>query len=147
MGAGQTMFLTRSRFMRLDVDADVHWLDCVPLCVVSSCCLSPTGYAWWSMFHAMPALVFFFPLCQMGPSGYEVLSIVWFSPLLTLIGPIRRGISTPTGLLITRMLSIVGVASFLASTLLLRLTLLAAGNFFIMLVLVGSWWNMSKLDR
>lgn len=80
-------------------------------------------------------------------SGYEALGIVWFSPLLTLIGPLRRAISTPFGLLVLRLLTIVGVASFQAPTTISRLVLLATGNFFVMLGWVANWWSMSKLDR
>ena len=80
-------------------------------------------------------------------SGYESLAVVWFSPLLVLIGPLRRAVATPLGLLVLRLLSLVGVASYQAPTLLSRLVLLAVGNFFCGLVLTAKWWNMSKLDR
>lgn len=99
------------------------------------------------MIHGFPALVWFFPLCAMEISGYESLAIVWFSPLLVLIGPLRRAVATPLGLLVLRLLSLVGVASYQAPTLLSRLVLLAVGNFFCGLVLTAKWWNMSKLDR
>ena len=99
------------------------------------------------MIHGFPALIWFFPLCAMEISGYESLAVVWFSPLLVLIGPLRRAISTPLGLLVLRLLSLVGVASYQAPTLLSRLILLAVGNFFCGLVLTAKWWNMSKLDR
>ena len=105
------------------------------------------GYLWWSMIHGFPALIWFFPLCAMEISGYESLAVVWFSPLLVLIGPLRRAVATPLGLLVLRLLSLVGVASYQAPTLLSRLILLAVGNFFCGLVLTAKWWNMSKLDR
>lgn len=99
------------------------------------------------MIHGFPALIWFFPLCAMEISGYESLAVVWFSPLLVLIGPLRRAMATPLGLLVLRLLSLVGVASYQAPTLLSRLILLAVGNFFCGLVLASKWWNMSKLDR
>ncbi|XP_064404769.1 PGAP2-interacting protein-like isoform X2 [Halichondria panicea] len=105
------------------------------------------SYVWWSIFHALPAMVWFFPLCEMEISGYEAAAFVWFSPIFTLIGPIRRAISTPFGLMVLRLLSIVGVASFQAPTNKSRLLILAAGNLFVMLGWVANWWNMSKLDR
>ena len=105
------------------------------------------GYMWWSMLHGLPALVWYFPLCAMEISGFEALSVVWFSPLLVLIGPLRRAVATPLGLLMLRLFSLVGVASYQAPTLLSRLILLAVGNFFGGLVLTAKWWNMSKLDR
>lgn len=102
---------------------------------------------WWSVIQALPALVWFFPLCQMEVSGYEALALVWFSPFLTLLPPVRRTVSSPLGLMILRLLSIVGVASIQAPTTITRLTMLAAGNFFVMLGWTGNWWSMSKLDR
>lgn len=99
------------------------------------------------MIHGFPALIWFFPLCAMEISGFESLAVVWFSPLLVLIGPLRRAVATPLGLLVLRLVSLVGVASYQAPTLLSRLVLLAVGNFFCGLVLTAKWWNMSKLDR
>ena len=92
-------------------------------------------------------MIWFFPLCQMEISGYEIAALVWISPILTLIGPLRRAVSTPFGLMVLRLLSIIGLASFQAPTMLSRLFLLAVGNFFMMLGWVANWWNMSKLDR
>ncbi len=115
--------------------------------IICFCMRIFAGYVWWSIFYALPALVWFFPLCEMEVSGYEALALVWFSPIFTLIGPIRRAISTPFGLMVIRLLSIVGVVSFQAPTTISRLALLSAGNLFLMLGWVASWWNMSKLDR
>ena len=109
--------------------------------------INSSGYLWWSVFGALPALIWFYPLCAMEISGYESLAFLWLSPLLTFIGPIRRGVSTPTGLMLLRILTLIGVVSFQAPTTLSRLILLAVGNSFALLTLCASWWNMSKLDR
>ena len=80
-------------------------------------------------------------------SGYESLAVLWLSPLLLLLGPVRRALTTPSGLLLLRLLMMVGVASFQVNTLLTRLAVLAVGNFFAFLVLPASLWDLSRLDR
>ncbi len=40
-----------------------------------------------------------------------------------------------------------GVASYQAPDLFKRVVILSISNFFAMLVLAGSWWDKSKLDR
>lgn len=113
-----------------------------------NCVLSPlAGYLWWSILHALPSGVFFYPLCALEISGYEVLCAVWLSPLLLLIGPLRRAVSTPLGLLVLRLLTLVGVASFQGPTTLSRLIILGVGNFFVLLTLTATWWGLSRLDR
>lgn len=93
------------------------------------------------------SLVWFFPLCAMHISGYETLSVLWFSPLLLLVPLLRRAAATPLALLLLRLLMLVGVASFQIHELLSRLVTLAVGNFFVLLVLPASLSGLSKLDR
>ena len=93
------------------------------------------------------SLVWFFPLCAMHISGYETLSVLWFSPLLLLVPPLRRTAATPLALFLLRLLMLVGVASFHIHDLLSRLVTLAVGNFFVLLVLPASLCGLSKLDR
>ena len=64
------------------------------------------------MVHSLAAVLWFYPLCAMEISGFEIVCVFYFSPLLTLIGPIQRAVSTPLGLLVLRLLTLVGVASF-----------------------------------
>ena len=106
-----------------------------------------SGCLWWNITLALAPMIWFYPLCALEISGYETLCVLWFSPLLMLIGPIRRGASSPLGLLLLRLLTLVGVASYQAPTTLSRLIVLAVGNMFAMLTLGATWWNMSKLDR
>lgn len=110
--------------------------------------LSPlSGCLWWNVTLALAPMIWFYPLCALEISGYETLCVLWFSPLLMLIGPIRRGASSPLGLLLLRLLTLVGVASYQAPTTLSRLIVLAIGNMFAMLTLGATWWDMSKLDK
>lgn len=80
-------------------------------------------------------------------SGFETVALLWLSPLLMGVGPFRRFLTSPLGLLLMRLCSLVGVASYQAPSTLSRLLVLGVGNFFAMLVLAGSWWEKSKLDR
>lgn len=80
-------------------------------------------------------------------SGYEAIAFLWFAPIVMWVGPLRRFVTSPFGLLLVRACSMVGVASFQAPSTLSRLLVLGVGNFFGMLALAGSWWDKSKLDR
>ena len=73
---------------------------------------TPPGALWWSVVHSLSAVMWFYPLCAMEISGFEVVCTFYLSPVLTLIGPIRRAVSTPLGLMGLRLLTLVGVASF-----------------------------------
>lgn len=105
------------------------------------------GFLWWSVFDGMFPMVWFFPLCALEVSGYEVVILLWFSPLLALYGPVRRALTTPSALLVFRLLTLVGVASYQTPTSLGRLLVLGVGNMFAFLAFVSMWWGHSKLDR
>ena len=92
-------------------------------------------------------MLWFFPLCALELSGYEPIIILWFSPLLALWSPIRRALATPSALLVLRLLTLVGVASYQTPTSISRLVVLAVGNMFTVLAFVSMWWDRSKLDR
>ena len=105
------------------------------------------GFLWWSVFDALSPMLWFFPLCALEVSGYEPIILLWFSPLLALWAPIRRALATPSVLLVLRLLTLVGVASYQSPTSLTRLVVLSVGNMFALLTLVAMWWGHSKLDR
>ena len=92
-------------------------------------------------------MIWFFPLCALEVSGYEIVCLLWFSPVLALCAPIRRALATPSALLVLRLLTLVGVASYQSPTSLSRLLVLGAGNMFAVLALVSMWWGRSTLDR
>ena len=108
---------------------------------------SLVGFLWWSVFDALFPMLWFFPLCALEVSGYEPIIVLWFSPLLALWSPIRRALTTPPALLVLRLLTLVGVASYQSPTSLSRLIVLAVGNMFAVLALVSMWWGRSRLDR
>lgn len=102
---------------------------------------------WWSVFHSLPAVVWFYPLCAMQVSGFEVVAFLWLSPVIMGIGAIRKFVTSPFGLMLMRLLSLLGVASYQAPTTLSRLLVLGIGNMFAILALAGAWWDKSRLDR
>lgn len=99
------------------------------------------------MLHSLPGVVWFYPLCAMQVSGFEAIAFLWLSPAIMAVGPLRRFLCSPLGLLLVRLGTIVGVASYQAPTTLSRLLVLGVGNCFAMLALAGTWWGKSKLDR
>ena len=115
--------------------------------VYNNCFLHFAGFLWWSVFDALLPMLWFFPLCALEVSGYEPIIILWFSPLLALWSPIRRALATPSALLVLRLLTLVGVASYQTPTSISRLVVLAVGNMFTVLAFVSMWWDRSKLDR
>lgn len=80
-------------------------------------------------------------------SGFEILALLWLSPVLVGFKSVRNFVTSPHGLLLVRILAMMGMASFQAPSTLFRLMMLSAGNFFAMLALVGSLWDKSRLDR
>jgi hypothetical protein len=92
-------------------------------------------------------MLWFFPLCALQVSGYEPTILLCFSPILALWTPIRQALATTPALLVLRLLTLVGVASYQSPNAATRLAVLAVGNFFALLAFVSMWWNRSKLDR
>jgi len=95
----------------------------------------------------MPGIVWFYPLCMMEISYYEVLGFLWMSPVLMKVQCIRRFVTSPCGLMLLRAMTMIGVGSFLAPTTIVRLILSSIGNFFAILSLAGSLWDKSRIDR
>lgn len=77
----------------------------------------------------------------------EVVALLWLSPILMKFDVIRKFVTGPLGLMLVRILSMIGVASYLSQSTLLHLILISIGNFFAMLALAGSLWDKSSNDR
>ena len=109
--------------------------------------LCVAGFLWWSVFEALFPMLWFFPLCALQVSGYEPIILLSLSPLLSLWAPLRQALATPPALLMLRLLTLVGVASYQSPTPLARLVVLAVGNSFGLLAFISMWWDRSRLDR
>ena len=80
-------------------------------------------------------------------SGFEVIAILWLSPVLMRVGSVQRFVTSPLGLMVMRILTMIGVVSYQSPSTLSRLLVLGVGNMFAILALAGSWWDKSRLDR
>lgn len=91
---------------------------------------SVVGFAFWTLYHGLGPMVWFYPMNELEISGYEPFVLVWLLPILFEISPIRRLFSylprTFSALFQAGML--VGLASFRAPSTFLRLCLLALGT-------------------
>ncbi|XP_033118188.1 PGAP2-interacting protein-like isoform X3 [Anneissia japonica] len=105
------------------------------------------GYTFWTVFHGLAPMVWYYPLNQLEITGYEAYSLVWFSPLLCISTKFLDIIQSKTGILILRLLCVASLASFQAPTTSLRLQILAAGNFFALLLVLATWWHKSAYQR
>ena len=96
----------------------------------------------------MPGVLWFYPLCLMKISGYELLGALWLSPILMKFRRVRQFVTKPFGLMVMRTLALVlGLGSHLSSSTVLHVQLIAVGNFFAMLALAGSIWDKSTNER
>lgn len=50
------------------------------------------GYTFWSLFHALGPMIWFYPLNELDITGYEIFVVVVFSPLVWLFGSLVRNL-------------------------------------------------------
>ncbi len=105
------------------------------------------GYVWWSLFHGIAPMIWFYPLNELEISGYEAFVITILSPIFTGISMLLQFSGTIHGLAFWRVLSLVGVASFQAPTTLIRLVMLASGCGTAMLWFCGMIWSKDPKER
>ncbi|KAK0043047.1 PGAP2-interacting protein [Biomphalaria pfeifferi] len=105
------------------------------------------GFIFWSIFQALAAMIWFFPLNELEISGYEAFAAVWLSPVLCLVPGVHSFLQEKKVLIVMRLLTVVCLASFQASTTLSRLVILAIGAGVSMLVLAATLWHSSMAIR
>ncbi|KAI8761535.1 PGAP2-interacting protein, partial [Biomphalaria glabrata] len=105
------------------------------------------GFIFWSIFQALAAMIWFFPLNELEISGYEAFAAVWLSPVLCLVPGVHSFLQEKKVLIVLRLLTVVCLASFQASTTLSRLVILAIGAGVSMLVLAATLWHSSTAIR
>jgi len=100
------------------------------------------GYTFWSLFHALGPMIWFYPLNELDITGYEIFVVVVFSPLVWLFGSLVRNLFQKEFFQLAMLiLMLVGISSFQAPTTLNRLILLSVGVGSSFLLLISSWWS------
>lgn len=98
-------------------------------------------FIFWSVLTSLPLLIWYFPLWNMGISGYEAALVSIVSPLLLLIPFFRNFFAFSPQ--IPQLLTVVGVAAFSTLKPEWRLELVAFGAAFGCISLANQFWGIS----
>ncbi|CAC5360999.1 unnamed protein product [Mytilus coruscus] len=105
------------------------------------------GYVFWSLFQGLGPMIWFYPLNELELSGYEIFAVTFFAPVLVGIPGVLKLLQNRWMLGILRMATVGSLASFQASTTLIRLAILALGTGAAMLVFTVTLWSKDSRIR
>uniref|UniRef100_A0A915IWL6 Uncharacterized protein n=1 Tax=Romanomermis culicivorax TaxID=13658 RepID=A0A915IWL6_ROMCU len=106
------------------------------------------GYAFWTVFSALPPMIWFYPMNKLDLTGYEALVVVLFSPILLKIEFLSKILrKTSMGAQFVDSMIVLSLLSFQMPTTLCRLCTVAFGAFWAALKMAIDFSSSEDDDR